>query len=505
MPRQARRAKRLAFRLEVLEPRALLSGTPYGPQPSVVEAVASPSSELFVRFAATAPAALTQAELDAVGAQLIRSFPDGPDLVALAPGADRSAALVTLKAESDVLYAEADGTIQAAAVYPNDPYFPLQWGLNNTSDVDIDAPQAWSVTTGNPATIVAVLDTGIDLTNSDLAGKVWVNPNASGSDGYPGDVLGWNFVSNTSNVQDNNGHGSNVAGILAGACNNGIGITGVNWNARLMDVKVLDAAGNGTTVAAVSGIYYAVQHGARVINASWGGSEYSQAMVDAINYANANNVVFVTAAGNNSANNDVVPTYPASYRLPNELVVAAVDQYGNLASYSNYGPTTVDLAAPGSNIWSTVVGGYAYYTGTSMATPYVSGVVSLVEGLHPNLTAAELVYLVRATTKPLPSLVGKTISGGMVDAAQALGLPGSGQDGGGIYQIPVVVVPPVSKVALKAKAKKQPKPKPKPKPKHVVVHKTAHPRVAALQAKPAHDGIALDGVRVSPIVRVRYE
>jgi subtilisin family serine protease len=158
-----------------------------------------------------------------------------------------------------------------------------------------------------------------------------------------------------------------------------------------------------------------------VINASWGGSQFSQSMLDAINYANSKGCVFVTAAGNDGLDSDVnVANYPANYRLPNELVVAAVDSSGNLASFSDYGAQTVDLAAPGVNIFSTIPHGFATYSGTSMATPYVSGVVSLVAGQNPGLSAVGLVQRVLATVKPLPSLAGKTVSGGMVDAYYAL-------------------------------------------------------------------------------------
>ena len=228
-------------------------------------------------------------------------------------------------------------------------------------------------------------------------------------------------MNNTPNISDNNGHGSHVTGILGALGNNGYGIAGVEWNAQIMPVKILGANGSGTTQAAVSGIYFAVNHGARVINASWGGSQYSQAMLNAISYADSKGVVFVTAAGNNGLDNDAsVANYPANYHLPNELVVAAVDSSGNLASFSDYGVHTVDVAAPGVNIFSTVPGGYATYSGTSMATAFVTAVVALVEGLHPELTAPEVVQWIDATVKPLPSLQGTTISGGMVDAYNAV-------------------------------------------------------------------------------------
>ncbi|HEV3121971.1 MAG TPA: S8 family serine peptidase, partial [Isosphaeraceae bacterium] len=254
---------------------------------------------------------------------------------------------------------------------------------------------------------------GIDLTHPDLAGRLWTNP----ADG----THGWNFINNTPNVQDDNGHGTHVSGILGAAGNNGIGSAGVNWQAQIMPLKFIGSDGNGSTDAAVTAIYWAVQHGARVINASWDGSAYSQSLYDAISYANTHGAVVVAAAGNETANNDVVATYPASIRLPNMISVAAVDSSGNLAYFSNYGANTVDLAAPGVNIWSTVPGSYGVLSGTSMAAPFVTGVVSLVIGQNPSLSAAQVVHQVLSNTRPLPSLQGMTVTGGMVDAFRALG------------------------------------------------------------------------------------
>jgi subtilisin family serine protease len=301
--------------------------------------------------------------------------------------------------------------------------------LNTPDNVDIDAPEAWAVTTGSSSTIVAVLDTGVDLTNPAFAGRLWVNPAASKPHSA---VFGWNFVSNNGNVQDNNGHGTHVTGVLAATGNDGQGVVGVNWHAEIMPLKILDSTGSGTLSAAVSAVYFAANHGARVINASWGSSSPDPALADAIRYADQKGVVFVNAAGNDGVNNDVVPTYPAAYHTPNMLVVAAIDQSGQLASFSNFGPQTVDLAAPGVDILSTYprkFGSYAYLSGTSMATPFVSGVVSLLASLHPDWTAEQLVQRVVATTKPLPGLAGRSVSGGMVDAAQAIGVAGSGPNG----------------------------------------------------------------------------
>ena len=470
-----------APRLEALEPRALPSTDLIGPTPVPTSDVAD---RLFVRFAPDTPDSVIQADLAAVGGRVLQSYPDGPDLVTVSSGAARAAAVGRLERDRAVLYAEPDIAVQAkaAAVYPNNPYFGVEWGLSNANGVSIDAPQAWSVTTGNPATIVAVLDTGIDLSDPAFAGRIWTNPDPSGSDGYPGDVHGWNFVSNTPDVQDDDGHGTHVSGILGATGNNGYGVAGVDWNAQIMPVKVLDASGNGTTDEVVSGIYYAVEHGARVINASWGGGPFSQALDDAIQFAAIHNVVFVTAAGNDGTNSDIVPSYPGSYRLPNEITVAAVDSSGNLASFSDYGPHTVDLAAPGVGIWSTIPGSFAEYSGTSMATPFVSGVVSLLAGIHPDSSATQLVQQVLATTKPLPGLSGKTITGGMVDAAQAVGVPGTGLAVANPTS-PTPHIPPATTHVVAHHPAKLPVSPPKKKPvvKPVVRHPVVIPHTKPLQ------------------------
>jgi thermitase len=414
MPK-ARRAS-IAPRLEALEARTMLSASGRGDLPA---AGPDPAPSVLIRFTDATLSTRDQAALAAVHARAVQSFPDGPTLAALPAGSDLGGALRLLGRYQFVRYVEPDATIHVADVIPNDPSSPMQWGLNSPNNVDIDAPAAWQVTTGSPATVVAVIDSGIDTTHPDLAGQLWNNPTAN-ADGLIGDVHGWNFIDNNADISDQNGHGTHVAGILAAAGNNGYGVAGVDWGARLMVLKFIDANGNGSIDAAVQAIYFAVQHGARVINASWGGEDYSQALVDAIGYANAHNVVFVTAAGNESVNNDVVQSYPAAVRLPNTISVAAVDQAGNLADFSNYG-STVDIAAPGVNILSTLPHGFGVLSGTSMSAPFVSGVVALVAGQHPEYTAAQLVQRVLATAKPLPTLAGLVATGGIVDAANAVG------------------------------------------------------------------------------------
>jgi subtilisin family serine protease len=410
--RPGRRRPRARLVAESLEVRALLSAG----GPAAVWAASlpvDPATSVLLRFTPQATAARQRADLAAVGGRVVTAYPDGPSVVELPPWADTAAALKTLQASGDVVYAQPDATIHAdASIIPNDPKYSQQWGL-----AMVDAPQAWTVSTGNSSTIVAVIDTGIDLRNTEFAGRLWVNKSAS----TPRNVVyGWNFVSNNGNTQDDNGHGTHVSGILGAKGNNNIGVAGIDWGTKIMPLKSLDAQGNGTTDEAVAAVYFAVNNGAKVINASWGGDVWTSALRDALTYANSKGVVFVTAAGNESSNNDVTTTYPASFRTPNELVVAAVDSTGNLASYSNYGATTVDLAAPGTSIISTVPGGYAYYTGTSMATPFVTGTVALLATKFPGMSASQLVGRVLATVKPMASLQGLTVTGGVVDPYNAL-------------------------------------------------------------------------------------
>ena len=431
-PRQSRSAHR-RFECEGLEPRTLLATSGGATLAEVGPAVGSHSTdtpdldEFFVKFQANRTPRQTSAAIRAVGGTVVATYPDGTQLVEVASHAAVERAVQRLSDNPHVVYAQANATIQvAAAIYPNDPTFGYSWGLNNPNDVDIDAPEAWGITTGNPYTIVAVLDTGIDLSNSDMASRIWTNPYNDAAIGYPNDIHGWNFVANSNNVQDNNGHGTFVSSIIAAAGNNATGIAGVAWNVQIMPVKFLDANGVGSTDRAVSAIYYAVNHGAKVINASWGGIDFTQPLRDAVAYANAHNVVFVTAAGNEGTNNDVSPSYPASLRLPNELSVAAVDSNGQLPYFSNYGVRTVDLAAPGVSILGDYptafsANGLQVLSGTSMATAYVSGVAALLAGAHPELSAAQLVQRINATAKPLPGLAGKVITGGIVDASRALG------------------------------------------------------------------------------------
>lgn len=407
------RSSRRRISVEALEARSLLS--------------VSAADEVFVRFAATTPPAEQAAELASVDASIVTAFPDGPDLLSIKAGYSPTAAVSKLEGDPGVVYSTPNSTIHIASTpfYPDDPALPQDWGLNQYNNIDIDAPEAYGVTLGSPNVIVAVVDTGIDLTDPDFAGKIWTNPVNDAAEGYPDDVHGWNFVSDDNDVQDDNGHGTHVSAIIAAQGNNDYGIVGVAPAVQIMPLKFLDENGNGSTANAVSAIYYAVEHGARVINASWGGVQAYSPLADAIAFADAHNVVFVTAAGNNGTDNDVVPSYPASYVQPNELSVAAIDQNGALASFSNYGAATVNLAAPGVNIvsevpTSIVSSGLESLSGTSMSAAYVSGVAALVASVDPAFSAVQIVQRIDSTVKILPSLEGTTITGGMVDAYNAV-------------------------------------------------------------------------------------
>jgi hypothetical protein len=369
----------------------------------------------------------------------LRTFgPINAELVAV-PAAQAGA----LRAAGAVRYVEPNAILHADDFVPNDPGFTKQWGLRNTGQVvgfsagtpgaDVHAAAAWDVTTGSAPVTVGVIDTGVDLSHPDLAGNIWINPgeNCPGcqndgidndGNGYVDDWRGWNFVTNTNNPTDDNGHGTHVAGIVAAAGNNGTGVAGVDWGARIMPLKFLDANGEGTTANAIAALIYATNMGARVTNNSYGGDTYSQAMADAIAYADAHGSLFVTAAGNSGADLDAAPSYPASYRLPNVLTVAATDNQDGLAAFSNVGARSVDLGAPGVDVYSTWPGGgYRYESGTSMAAPFAAGGAALVESVDSTATGVGVHALLDGSADPDPDLAGLTTTGGRLNVAAAIG------------------------------------------------------------------------------------
>ncbi|MEE4356943.1 MAG: S8 family serine peptidase [Desulfococcaceae bacterium] len=332
-------------------------------------------------------------------------------------------------------YIEPNYKLNLVGTLPDDASFAQLWGLHNTAqtggkeDADIDAPEAWELLTGNQETVVAVIDTGVDYTHPDLAANMWVNPGeipGNGVDddgnGYIDDIHGYNFTNDSGNPFDDHGHGTHCAGTIAALVNNGTGIVGVNPTAKIMALKFINKNNVGTTTDAIKALEYAVKMGVKISNNSWGGGGYSDALHQAVLAASAAGHVIVAAAGNDyGQNNDAVPHYPSGYDADNVISVAATDHNDLLAFFSNYGFTTVDLAAPGAAIYSTVPGNaYASYNGTSMATPHVSGVVSLIRSLYPDISPANIRQSIISTVDPIPSLMGLTFSGGRLNAYSAL-------------------------------------------------------------------------------------
>ncbi len=393
-----------------------------------------------------------------------------------------------LSANPAVEYAEPVQMVSDLTV-PNDPDYVngSQWQFNGTWG--INAPAAWSVTTGSDEVIVADTDSGLNYNLADIydnvwlnqpeipssvfpnltdvyndgvitftdlnnpvnqgAGKIedtngdgiisgadvlastsvggWVNPNVpdtqDGDTADPNDLIGWNFVNDTNNPADDEGHGTFTAGEIAEVTNNTIGGAGLVWNTQLMPVAFLDSSGSGTDTAAAEAIDYAVHHGAKVINASWGGTGTDSTIAAAIQYADENGVIIVAAAGNDAADDDTTFFSPASYsaQYPNVIAVAAIGSNGALASFSDYGTGTVQLAAPGVNVYSTDSGGkYGTMSGTSMAAPLVTGTVALVEAAHPTWTMSQVIDAVLDTVTPDPALAGKVTTGGVVNAGAAV-------------------------------------------------------------------------------------
>ena len=333
-----------------------------------------------------------------------------------------------------IAFIEPNYTFTIAETVPDDEQFENMWALDNTGqtggliDADIDAPEAWDLQTGSTDVVIGVIDSGIDYTHPDLAGNIWTNPGeiaGNGIDdddnGYIDDIHGWDFSSGDADPLDGHGHGTHVAGTIAAAGNNEIGVAGVNWNAKLMPLRFLNDAGSGSIYHALRALEYATMMGAQITNNSWIGGNYSSSMQFAIDQANAAGSIYVVCAGNDRNDNDSTPTYPASFLGDNVITVAATTHADNLSSFSNFGEESVDLGAPGSSILSTKSGGgYTTKSGTSMATPHVAGVASLLLSKRPDLAPVEVRQAILQGTDSVESLSGKTVSGGRLNAYGAL-------------------------------------------------------------------------------------
>ncbi|MFT7678228.1 MAG: subtilisin family serine protease [Planctomycetota bacterium] len=395
---------------------------------------------ILVRFHEGEIAAQRTAILQSVGAVSLRGFThvSGLELVGVGTDVDQ----VIARLAPFVAYAERN-QVQRKYQVPNDTFYNLQWGMENTGQTtnndpgtagfDINAPQAWDVTTGDANFVIAVIDSGMQVTHEDLAANLYTNPGeiaGNGVDddgnGYVDDVNGWNFNRNKNDPDDKDGHGTHTSGTVGAVGNNGIGVTGVNWNCKLMPLKFLGPNG-GYTSDAIDAIEYCTTMNVKVSNNSWGGGGFSQALYDAIDASRAVGHVFVAAAGNDNSNNDNSPSYPGSYTVDNIISVAATTNDDGRASFSNYGANSVDIGAPGDQIASTYKGdGYVWNSGTSMASPHVAGVAALVYSENPSWTYGQVINRILSSARPSAAMSGITTTGGVLDAQAAVGNGGGG-------------------------------------------------------------------------------
>lgn len=323
---------------------------------------------------------------------------------------------------------------------PGVPRFGELWGMHNTGQgtpsgsssiagADIDALRAWAIETGSHNVRIAVIDTGIDYTHSDLADNIWVNEaelngepgQDSDGNGYVDDVYGYDFSRDRGDPMDGNGHGTHCAGTIGALHQNDLGVAGVMADVEMVAVKFLSDAGSGTTANAIRAVDYATTVGVDIMSNSWGGGGRSQALKDAIIRANEEGILFVAAAGNSSADNDVRASYPANYNVDNVISVAATTGTDALASFSSYGRTSVHTAAPGFHTLSTTPNDrYSVFSGTSMATPHVSGALGLLIAKEGRLPVNEVRERLIATADPVPSLRGRVVGSGRLNAYNLL-------------------------------------------------------------------------------------
>jgi subtilisin family serine protease len=406
----------------------------------VVGGHAAAAGEILVRFRGTPNLAGLRADVDAETDTFVG---DGRVWHARSRSKNVQTLITQLARRPDVLYAEPNYLLYSTT-QPNDLRFPDLWNLFNvgqtvggtpgTPGADIHATDAWDTAIGARTVLVGVVDTGVDYTHPDLAANVWSAPaqftvNVGGrSITCLAGTHGFNAITKTCDPFDDHFHGTHVSGTIGAVGNNALGVVGVNWLANIIGLKFLDSSGSGGVADAINAIEFGIQAKAalgaaaniRVLSNSWAGGGFSQALVDEITRASQNDMLFVAAAGNNASNNDLTPTYPATYAVPNVVAVAATDNQDGLASFSNYGATTVHLGAPGVKVLSTIPGGaYNSFSGTSMATPHVSGSAALLL-TRCSLNTAALKTLILGSVDPIPSLAGRTITGGRLNLARAV-------------------------------------------------------------------------------------
>lgn len=391
--------------------------------------------EVLVKFNPLAPNARRESVIARMNARLLKTF-DAVDIhhLKLRPGMTVSAALAALRADPDVVAAEPNYIRTIAQTSPpNDPYWinGSLWGL-----IKIRAQETWQAYgSGDGSVVVADIDTGVDYNHPDLAANMWHNPGEISGDGidndnngYIDDVYGIDTVNHDTNPMDDHGHGTHTSGTVGAVGNNGIGVTGVNQNVKILACKFIASNGFGPDSAAIECFNYitALRNkgiNVRVSNNSWGGTGWNGLLISTIDTAGNAGIINMFAAGNSGQNNEVQPFYPGAYPNASILAVAASDSNDQPAGFSNYGAISTDLAAPGVGILSTYGGGYEYLNGTSMATPHVAGAAALLFSFRPAMTVAAMKAVLMNTADPVQAWIGKTVTGGRLNlfmAAQTL-------------------------------------------------------------------------------------
>jgi subtilisin family serine protease len=418
--------------------------------PSVARAAEPATSsieadQVLVRYRSDSSQAQRRNLVRNLGLDVVHTSADGRNQVVVGRGVSPVTVRRLLDEDPSVEAVSPNYQRELADEFTDEQHFDLEWGLHNTgqsvngvsgtADIDIDGLEALRITTGSPSLVVAVIDSGVDFSHPDLADRAWTNPGETGvlalpgvdddGNGYVDDIHGWDFCNDDASVYDANqgGHGTHVAGTIAASVN-GTGVIGVAPNVKIMALKFIKSSGCGFDSMAIEAIDYAASFGVPVINASWGDAHRSLPLESAIADGNA---LFVAAAGNDGLNLDSGSNdfYPAESPLANILSVAAIDQRGNRASFSNYGAAAVDIAAPGTNILSTWPSGqFAWSNGTSMAAPHVSGVAALGLSVAPSLSTDALKSRILARGVTLPGVVGKTVTGKLVNAMRVADVVG---------------------------------------------------------------------------------
>ena len=400
------------------------------------------TKSLIVRFKKEAADSIKSRLHQSLSTRVKKKFKMQPGLQVIEVGADKdfNKVLTAYQKDPNVLFAEPDFKIKLRAV-PNDTSFSQMWGLRNVgqtggvNDADINAPEAWDITTGDPDVVVAVIDSGVDYSHADLSVNMWVNPNeipGNGIDddgnGYTDDIYGIDPADNDSNPMDDDGHGTHVAGTIGARGNNNFGVTGINWDVKIIACKIFATTVDQSQEAFVSDAIACLEylydlkmnHGVNIVasNNSWGWiGPSSQALKGAISLQLNAGILFVAAAGNEDLNIDRYQDNPSGYYIPNVISVAATDHNDTLSYFSNRGERTVHVAAPGESILSTVPGGYELLDGTSMASPHVAGLAALLKAQTPARTWHEIKNLIVSSGTPLDALSNTTVSGRRIRAA----------------------------------------------------------------------------------------